>query len=83
MGEKKEYQIERLDSELEQAYIETEYEELVDYFIAIGRGRDVEDPRPRMSFISPELEAKAKEFASCVVDVIDEFEGEIEEGRQL
>ena len=83
MGEKKEYQIERLDSELEQAYIETEYEELVDYFIAIRRGRDVEDPRPKMSFISPELEAKAKEYASCVVDVIDEFEGKIEEGRQL
>ena len=80
MEEKKDYHIEKLDSELEQAYREAEYEELLDYFIAIGRGQDAEDPRPQMSFITPELEARAKENASCVVDIIEEFDGEIEEG---
>lgn len=82
MGEKKEYQTEVLDSKLEQAYIGAEYENLVDYYIAIGCGERVEDPRPRMSFITPELEARARENASCVVDVIKEFDGEIEEGCQ-
>ena len=82
MGEKKECQTEELASELEQAYIEAEYEELQDYFIEIGRGESAEDPRPRMSFMTPELEKKAEEHASCVVDMIKEFDGEIEEGGQ-
>lgn len=83
MEEQKEFQIERLDSELEQTCIDAEYEELLDYFVAIERGLEVQDPRPRMSFITPAMETKAKEQASCVVDIIEEFDGEIEEGGQL
>ena len=82
MEEQKEFQVERLDSELEQAYIDAEYEELLDYFVAMERGQEVQDPRPRMSFITPAMETKAKEHASCVVEIIDEFDGGIDEGGQ-
>ena len=80
MGKNKDCQIERLNSDLEQAYIQAEYEDLLDYFIAIGRGESVEDPRPGMSFLTPEMEMKAQKHASCVVNFIEEFDGEIEEG---
>ena len=73
--------LEYLDENLEEAYRQAEFYELCDYFIAMRKGQQIEDPRPRLSFITKELEEKAKAYASCLCDVIEEFEGTLEKGR--
>ena len=77
MKEKKEY----LDENLEEAYRQAEFDELCDYFIAVRKGQQVEDPRPKMSFITKELEEEAKAYAACLCDVMEEFDGTLEKGR--
>lgn len=73
--------LEYLDENMEEAYRQVEFDELCDYFVAARKGQQVEDPRPRMSFITKELEDQAKEYASCLCDVMEEFEGTLEKGR--
>lgn len=73
--------LEYLDENLEEAYRQAEFYELCDYFIAIRKGQQIEDPRNRMSFITKELEEKAKAYASCLCDVLEEFEGTLEKER--
>lgn len=71
--------IEYLDEELEEAYRQAEFDELCSYFVAIRKGLQVADPRPKMSFITRELEDKAESYASCLCDVMEEFDGTMEE----
>lgn len=73
--------LEYLDENLEEAYMQAEFDELCDYFIAIRKGQQIEDPRIRMSFITKELEEEAKAYASCLCDVLEEFEGTLEKER--
>ena len=73
--EKNEY----LDEKLEDAYRQSEFDELCSYFVAVRKGLQVADPRPRMSFITRELEDKAESYASCLSDVMEEFDGTMEE----
>ena len=70
-----------LDENLEEAYRKAEFDELCDYFIAVRNGQQVEDPGPKTSFITKELEEEAKAYASCLCDVMEEFEGTLEKGR--
>ena len=73
--------LEYLDENMEVAYGQAEFDELCDYFIAVRKGRKVEDPRPNMSFMTKELEEKAKAYASCLCDVMEEFDGTMEKRR--
>lgn len=73
--------LEYLDENLEEAYMQAEFDELCDYFIAIRKGQQIEDPRIRMSFITKELEEEANAYASCLCDVLEEFEGTLEKER--
>ncbi len=77
MDEKQEY----LDEYLEEAYRQAEFDDLCTYFIAVRRGQQAEDPRPKTSFMTKEMEDKAKSYASCLCDVMEEFEGTLEKGR--
>ena len=77
MKEKMEY----LDENLEEAYRQTEFDVLCDYFISVRQGKQVEDPRSKMSFMTKELEEKAKAYASCLCDVTEEFDGTMEKRR--
>ncbi len=73
--------LEYLDEILEEAYRQAEFDDLCDYFIAVRNGQQVDDPRPKMSFITKELEEEAKAYAACLCDVMEEFEGTLEKGR--
>ena len=77
MEDKSEY----LDENLEEAYRQAEFDELCDYFIAVQKGLQVEDPRPNFSFITDELEAEAKSYASCLCNVMEEFNGTLVKRR--
>ena len=69
---------EKLDENLEKAYTDAEFDELIDYFVALNSGNQVEDPRPQMSFINPTMEKRAKEYASFISTIIDVFDGKLE-----
>ncbi len=73
--------LEYLDENMEEAYRQVEFDELCDYFIAVQKGLQIEDPRPNFSFITDELEAKAKSYASCLCDVMEEFNGTLVKRR--
>ena len=49
---------------------------LCDYFISVGQGKSVEDPRKGTSIFSPYIEQMAKEYAECIVEIGEEFGAE-------
>ena len=53
-----------------------EFDNLCDYFISVGRGMCDDDCRKESSFFSPYVERMAKDYASCIIDIVDTFSAE-------